>query len=221
VIIVAFQGASSHADQGFLIKNSVLVLGDSLSSGLGIEPDQGWVSQLKHRLSSPYFGLKVVNASISGETTQGGLNRIGGLLDKYTPLIVILELGGNDGLRGLPLSLMKDNLDRMITLALDRKVKVVLIGMKIPTNYGKFYTKQFANIYASLATKHKIPLVPFLLDGIASHPEMMQDDGIHPRANAQRQMLDNVWPSLKKALPKPHLSLYGQRQFQEIAEQSL
>lgn len=198
-------GANKVVTQAVTHK-TVLVMGDSLSAAFGIEQELGWVSQLRQRLTASYFGLEVANASISGETTQGGLSRIAELLDKHNPRIVILELGGNDGLRGLPLSLMKDNLDRMIQLILGRKAKLVLVGMKLPTNYGKYYTKQFAQIYPSLAKKHDIPLVPFLLEGISEDPKLMQADGIHPRANAQRRMLDNVWRRLKPLLPSAWLS---------------
>lgn len=189
--------ASKVVTQVVTNNKTVLVMGDSLSAAFGIEQEQGWVNQLQQRLAASHFGLEVANASISGETTQGGLSRLGGLLDKHNPRIVILELGGNDGLRGLPLSLMKNNLDRMIQLILGRKIKLVLVGMKLPTNYGKYYTKQFAQIYQSLAKKHDIPLVPFLLEGISEDPKLMQADGIHPRANAQRRMLDNVWRRLQ------------------------
>lgn len=200
--------ATGYGASKVVTNKTVLVVGDSLSAAFGIEQQQGWVSQLQQRLTAPYFGLEVANASISGETTQGGLSRIGELLDKHNPRIVILELGGNDGLRGLPLSLMKDNLNRIIKLILDRKVKLVLIGMKLPTNYGKYYTKQFAEIYQSLAKTHDIPLVPFLLEGISEDPTLMQADGIHPRANAQRRILDNVWRQLKPLLPSFKLGLY-------------
>ena len=181
---------------------NILVLGDSISSGLGVPQNKIWVNLLSKRLQTPYYHYKIINASISGETTQGGLTRISGLLDKYQPKIVILELGGNDGLQGLPLALMKDNLNRTIKLILSREAKVLLLGMKLPPNYGKFFTKQFHQIYIDLAKKHNIGLVPFLMEGFAKNPELMQADGIHPRAEAQRAILNNVWPHLRPMLPK-------------------
>ncbi len=195
---------SVNADEPKVIipSKTVLVIGDSLSAAFGIQEEDGWVSLLRHRLAQPYYKLKLANASVSGETSEGGLSRLQSLLDKYDPTIVILELGGNDGLRGLPLTLLQHNLDQMLTQILERKIKVLLIGMEIPPNYGKFYTQQFNDIYTTLAAKHKISLVPFLLEGIATQKELMQDDGIHPKANAQRQVLNNVWPHLKLLLPE-------------------
>jgi acyl-CoA thioesterase-1 len=181
---------------------TILVLGDSISSGLGIPQSKIWVNLLSKRLQTPYYHYNLINASISGETTQGGLTRISGLIDKYQPEIVILELGGNDGLQGLPLALMKDNLDRTIKLILARDAKVLLLGMQLPPNYGKFFTKQFHAIYIDLAKKHDIALVPFLMEGFAKDPKLMQADGIHPRAEAQRAILNNVWPHLRPLLPK-------------------
>ena len=174
----------------------ILVLGDSISAGLGIDQSQGWVYKLGKRLHTPYYNYNVVNASISGETTQGGLSRMSDLLIKYDPEIVIIELGGNDGLQGLPLALMEDNLDRMIKMVLSHNKKVLLVGMKLPPNYGKFFTKQFHQIYIDLAKKHNISLVPFLLEGFATNRELMQNDG------AQQAMLNNVWPHLRQMLPK-------------------
>ena len=180
----------------------ILVLGDSISAGLGIDQSQGWVYKLGKRLHTPYYNYNVVNASISGETTQGGLSRMSDLLIKYDPEIVIIELGGNDGLQGLPLALMEDNLDRMIKMVLSHNKKVLLVGMKLPPNYGKFFTKQFHQIYIDLAKKHNISLVPFLLEGFATNRELMQNDGIHPKSAAQQAMLNNVWPHLRQMLPK-------------------
>lgn len=184
---------------------TILVVGDSLSAAFGINHADGWVNLLQKRLSTRYYKADVINASISGETTQGGLSRIAPLLDKHEPDIVILELGGNDGLQGLPLTLMRDNLDRTIKIILSRDAKLLLLGIRIPPNYGKFYTQKFFDIYNELAKKYDIPLVPFLLDGIATNPKLMQADGIHPRAEAQSMMLDNVWPVLKFMVPKQKL----------------
>lgn len=183
----------------------VLVLGDSLSAAFGINEEAGWVNLLQKRLSTRYFRANVINASISGETTEGGLARIGQLLDKHHPEVVILELGGNDGLRGLPLSLMKDNLDRIIQIILTRKIKILLIGMRLPPNYGQFYTKQFQQTYQSLADKYQLTFVPFLMKGFANNPKYIQADGIHPRENAQSLMLDTVWPYIRPMIPRAKL----------------
>ncbi len=156
---------------------------------------------LQQRLSTRYYLANVINASISGETTQGGLSRIAQVLDSHQPDIVLLELGGNDGLQGLPLSLMKDNLERIIQIIQSKNTKILLVGIHLPPNYGKFYTQQFHQTYVELAQKHDLSFVPFLLEGVATNLELMQDDGIHPKANAQKQILDNVWPHLKKMIP--------------------
>jgi len=183
----------------------ILVLGDSLSAAHGMEPQAGWVNLLQKRLSTRYFRAKIINASIGGETTEGGLARIGSLLSKHNPDIVILELGGNDGLRGLPLSLMEDNLERIIKIILPRKTKIVLIGMQLPPNYGKFYTQQFQQTYKNLAEKYQLTLVPFLMKGFANNPKYMQKDGIHPKENAQSLMLDTVWPYVRPLIPRAAL----------------
>jgi acyl-CoA thioesterase-1 len=183
----------------------VLVFGDSLSAAFGIDQQKGWVELLRDRLASPYFSAKVFNASISGETSQGGLSRIAQVLDKHNPDIVLLELGGNDGLQGLPLTLMEDNLGRIIQIIQARKIKILLLGIHLPPNYGKFYTQEFDNVYKELVEKYRLPFVPFLLEGIATEPELMQNDGIHPKAKAQDMILDNVWPHLRTMLPQRKL----------------
>jgi acyl-CoA thioesterase-1 len=177
------------------------VFGDSLSAAFGINHDEGWVHLLEQKLSSRYYQAHVINTSISGETTQGGLSRIAQVLDTHQPDIVLLELGGNDGLRGLPLSLMRNNLERIIQIIQSHDTEILLIGIHLPPNYGKFYTQQFHHTYAELAKKYDLPFVPFLLEGVATHTDLMQDDGIHPKANAQKQILDNVWPHLKAMIP--------------------
>jgi len=182
-----------------------LVFGDSLSAAFGIDQQKGWVQLLQKRLASPYFHATVFNASISGETSQGGLSRIAQVLDKHKPDIVLLELGGNDGLQGLPLTLMKDNLERTIQTIQARQIKVLLLGIHLPPNYGQFYTQEFDSVYQELADKYHLPFVPFLLEGIATEPELMQSDGIHPKAEAQNMILDNVWPVLKPMLPQRKL----------------
>ena len=182
---------------------TVVVLGDSLSAGYGITVKEGWVSLLEQRIASEGYGYQVVNASVTGETTQGGLARLPRVLQVHKPAIVIVELGGNDGLRGLPLATTRENLRRTIELAKGAKARVVLVGMMIPPNYGPRYTQEFREIYTGLASSHSIPLVPFLLDKVALNTELMQPDGIHANARGQPRMLENVWPVLKPLLVAP------------------
>ena len=178
----------------------ILVLGDSLSASFGIDQSKGWVSLLEQKLDKNYFNYRIVNASISGETTQGGLQRLPKLLTKYQPQLVIVELGGNDGLRGLNIEMIKSNLQTMISKATNNHAEILLIGMRLPPNYGKFYTDSFHQMYVDLGQANKIPVVPFLLEGIATKDNLMQADGIHPRVEAQPLMLDNVWTQLKPLL---------------------
>ncbi|MDR2876684.1 MAG: arylesterase [Chromatiales bacterium] len=179
----------------------VLVLGDSLSAAYGIDREKGWVSLLQQRLTQTGHQERVVNASISGEATSGGLARLARELDLHTPEIVIVELGGNDGLRGLSLDQTRNNLSAIITTAQKQRAHVLLIGMQLPPNYGSAYTAAFQRIYADLAAKHTVALVPFLLDRL--NYDQFQNDGIHPIAAAQPILLDNVWPQLEKLLEKP------------------
>jgi len=182
---------------------TVVVLGDSLSAGYGIAIKEGWVTLLERRIASEGYGYKVVNASVSGETTQGGLARLPRVLQIHKPAIVIIELGGNDGLRGLPLATSRENLRRTIELARGAKARVVLVGMMIPPNYGQRYAQEFRDMFTGLAASHSVALVPFLLDKVALDSEFMQDDGIHANAKGQPQMLENVWPTLKPLLVAP------------------
>jgi acyl-CoA thioesterase I len=182
---------------------TVVVLGDSLSAGYGLKIQEGWVTLLSQRLGSEGYGYKVVNASVSGETTQGGLARLPRVLEVHKPEIVIIELGGNDGLRGLPLATSRENLRRAIELAQAAKARVVLVGMMIPPNYGERYAREFREMFSTLAASHKLVLVPFLLDRVALEPGLMQADGIHASAKGQPQMLENVWPKLKPLLVAP------------------
>jgi acyl-CoA thioesterase-1 len=182
---------------------TIVVLGDSLSAGYGIKIQEGWVNLLSQRLASEGYGYKVVNASVSGETTQGGLARLPRVLELHKPDIVIIELGGNDGLRGLPLATSRENLRRTIDLAQGAKARVVLIGMLIPPNYGERYEREFRDMFTTLAASHSLVLVPFLLDRVALVPGLMQPDGIHANARGQPQMLENVWPKLKPLLVAP------------------
>ncbi len=179
---------------------TLLIYGDSLSASYGIEQEQGWVNLLKSKLLSEEWPVDVVNGSVSGETTTGGLARLPAMLDSYQPELLILELGGNDGLRGLPLDLMRENLASMIDLATANGAEVILTGIQIPPNYGARYTVPFFETYSALAEEKSLSLVPFLIDGIPQQPELMQNDGIHPRAQAQSMILDNVWPILKPQL---------------------
>jgi acyl-CoA thioesterase-1 len=179
----------------------ILVFGDSLSAGSGLaRVEQGWVALLQTRLKDQEYGYQVVNASVSGETTAGGLARLPRALMLHQPEIVILELGGNDGLRALPIAQMRANLVRMVDLASAAGAKVVLLGMRMPPNYGPEYTEQFRLCYSDLARDKKMSLVPFLLNDIALVPDLMQADGIHPNELGQPKLLANVWPSLKPLL---------------------
>ena len=184
----------------YAAQHVVLIVGDSLSAAYGINQDEGWVALLQRRLEKEYPDYQVINASISGDTTRGGLGRIEAALRMHKPEVVVLELGGNDGLRGLPVKEMRANLSAIITKSLDAHARVVLVGMRIPPNYGPLYTKNFEAAFTELAQKFKIARVPFLLEGVALNPELVQDDGIHPRAAAQPRLLENVWPHLAPLL---------------------
>lgn len=177
----------------------ILVMGDSLSAGYGIQLQDGWVQLLAERIQNQY-PFHVVNASVSGETTGGGLARLPALLEEHRPAIVVLELGGNDGLRGHPVNIMRGNLQKMIELSKSADARVILLGMHVPPNYGARYTRLFNETYAELAGENRLPIVPFFLDGVAGDPELMQRDGIHPTAAAQITMLNHVWPVLEPLL---------------------
>lgn len=179
---------------------TVLVFGDSLSAGYGIDVDQSWPALLQSRLASQGYEYRVVNASISGETTEGGATRIASTLDTFEPELVILELGGNDGLRGFPPERMKTNLKTIIETTKESGASVVMLGIRIPTNYGARYTRSFENVYRELAEELNVPWIEFFMDGVALNEELMQDDGIHPNAEAQSILLDNAWPIICQAL---------------------
>lgn len=179
---------------------TILVLGDSLSAGYGMDKNNGWVNLMRQRLEQQAHDYKVVNASISGETTAGGLRRLPQLLQQYQPRIVLLELGGNDGLRGFPLKRMRHNLQRMIELSLQQQARPVLFGMQIPPNYGQRYSRQFAQIYPALANDYAIALIPFFMEGVATNSAMMQKDGIHPNERGQAPLLENSWPTIAPLL---------------------
>jgi len=181
----------------------ILVFGDSISAGYGLERVQeGWVALLQTKLQSEGYGYEVVNASVSGETTAGGLARLPRALALHHPKIVILELGGNDGLRALPIEQMRTNLAQMVDLSAAAGARVLLLGMRMPPNYGPDYTEQFRLSYVDLARQKKLPLVPFLLNDVALAPNLMQADGIHPNALGEPKLLANVWPALQPLLHK-------------------
>ena len=177
--------------------NTILVLGDSLSSAYGLDPSKGWVSLLQNNLQLTNPKMKVINASVSGDTTLDGTLKLSALINKHRPCTVIVELGGNDGLRGLALEQMKANLGEIITQLKERKIKVILVGVKIPPNYGPEYTQQFTAIYRDLAKQYKVILVPHLLKDVGDKPALMQTDGIHPTVKGQKIMLDNVLKVVK------------------------
>ena len=177
----------------------VLVMGDSLSAGYGIDIEKSWVSLLEKELTKKN-DVQIINASVSGETSSGGKNRLVALLNEHKPDIVILELGGNDALRGQPLKLLEKNLQAMIDSSKKNNAEVLLTGMQIPPNYGARYSNQFKELYPKLAEKNNIVLVPFLLEGIGGKSELMQRDGIHPTAEAQPIIVNNVKPALEKML---------------------
>jgi len=179
---------------------TILVFGDSISAGFGIRVEQGWVSLLQRKLESQGYGYRVVNASASGETTAGGLARLPRALAVQKPVIVILELGGNDGLRALPVVQMRSNLMRMVTLSNAAGAKVLLVGMRMPPNYGPVYTQQFHAVYDDVSKYFRIPLVPFLLNDVALNGNLMQADGLHPNVEGQPKLLENIWPQLAKML---------------------
>ena len=181
---------------------TILVLGDSLSAGYGLKPAQGWVALLEKRLVGQGYGYRVVNASVSGETTGGGLQRLPRALELHQPAVVVVELGANDGLRGLSVPLTRDNLTKIVAESKKSGAQVLLIGMRLPPNYGPRYTNDFMTMYREIATGSKVPLVPFLLQSVALKPELMQTDGLHPTAPAQPALLDTVWPQLKSMLKR-------------------
>ncbi|WP_331345598.1 arylesterase [Cellvibrio sp. UBA7661] len=179
--------------------SKILIMGDSLSAGYGIDIQQGWVNLLAAELEKSH-DIKMINASVSGETSSGGKARLPALLEEHKPDIVVLELGGNDGLRGQPLKLLENNLQSMIDTSKASGAIVILAGMQIPPNYGSRYSNQFKTLYVSLAEKNQTGLIPFLLEGIGGRTELMQRDGIHPTAEAQPLIVNNVLPEIKKVL---------------------
>jgi acyl-CoA thioesterase-1 len=181
---------------------TILVFGDSLSANYGIAAEAGWVSLLQQRLDRKQYDYRIVNASISGETTAGGASRIRAALGTHQPAVVIIELGANDGLRGLSLQATRQNLDGIMQACGAHKARILLIGMRLPPNYGAAYTEGFAALYPALAKKHRAALLPFLLDGFADRREWFQADNLHPTAAAQPAIMENVWAKLKPLLSK-------------------
>ncbi len=192
-MIVSAQGFGAEAP-------SVLVLGDSLSAGYGIDVDQSWTALLQTRLKDQGYEHRVVNASISGDTTESGAARIGQAIESFSPALVIIALGGNDGLRGIPPDRMRDNLRTIIQTSTESGAAVVLLGIRIPPNYGQRYIEQFEDVFRQLATELEVPWIEFFMEGVALNEELMQSDGIHPNAKAQPLLLNNAWPIIDTAL---------------------
>jgi acyl-CoA thioesterase I len=188
------------AANAYSASKTLLVLGDSLSAEYGIVRGSGWVALLERKLRAEKFDAKVVNASISGDTTSGGLVRLPALIKQYKPDVVVIELGANDGLRGLPVASAEGNLRKMVKLVTDAKGRALLIGMRMPPNYGRAYTENFFNMYQRLSRELKAPLVPFMLDGVAEKPSLFQPDRLHPLAEAHPIILANIWPQLEPLL---------------------
>lgn len=196
VFMVVFSFISTIANA-----KTILIVGDSLSAGYGIDIEKGWVNLLQEKLNAASTGEhKVVNASISGDTTGAGLARLPLLLKQHSPDIVVIELGGNDGLQGFPLKIMRTNLSQMVDLSLESGAKVLMLGVRIPPNYGERYTESFFNIFHEIATEKQISLKPFFIESVALEAELMQSDGIHPKATAQPQIVADVWPHLESLL---------------------
>ena len=178
----------------------IVILGDSLSAGYEMDKEQSWVHLLELRLTEYGYTFRILNSSITGDTTQGGLGRLPRLLDRYQPALVIIELGGNDGLRGINPATTRENMEKMISASQSAGARVLLAGIKLPPNYGQTYIEEFESIYVDLACRYQTMLVPFFMEGVAFNPELMQSDGIHPNENGQPALLDNVWQVLQPEL---------------------
>jgi acyl-CoA thioesterase-1 len=198
ILTVAWQLASAGG-----VARTLLVIGDSLSAGYGIDLEDGWVSLLQNRLTEQEYGYRVVNASISGDTTTGGVTRLPRALELHQPDIVLIELGGNDGLRGTPIHVVKDNLAAMIQAAQENGAEVVLAGMQMPPNYGADYAEDFADVYKDLAAEYETALIDFFLAGVALDPNMMQADNLHPNQKGQPLLLENAWAVLVTDVLEP------------------
>lgn len=199
----AFLPVNAQKPKGTGATGPILVIGDSLSAEYGIRRGSGWVALLQERLQTQKVPATVVNAGISGDTTSGGRSRLPALLSQHKPAIVVIELGANDALRGLPLTMTRENLTDMVRQSRQAGARVLLVGMEMPPNYGARYTQEFRDMFTSVAKAEKVPLVPFLLRGVADAPDalsLFQSDRIHPNEKAQPILLDNVWPELRKLL---------------------
>ena len=192
-VLAALTAALLSAAGQVVAAPTILVMGDSISAAYGIQREQGWVALLSERVTTLNPDARVVNASVSGETTGGGLARLPAALDAHDPDVVVIELGGNDALRGYPVKTIRENLSRMVELAENGEREVVVVGMQIPPNYGPRYTQAFRDVFGEVADAYGVLLVPFLLQDVALEPGMMQDDGIHPTAAAQPLLLDTFW----------------------------
>ncbi|QOL48848.1 arylesterase [Massilia litorea] len=198
-VAAALVAASASA---YSAPKTVLVVGDSLSAEYGLTRGAGWVALLEQKLKSEKIDANIVNASISGETTSGGRARLPALLNAHKPQIVVIELGANDGLRGLPVDAASTNLREMITMAQKHRAKVMLIGMRMPPNYGRAYTERFFGMFSTLSKEYKAPLVPFMLEGVADKPALFQADRLHPSAQAHPIILNNIWPTFSTLITK-------------------
>jgi len=196
-------GAAEKVGAGETAPPTILIFGDSLSAGYGLAQDQAWPALLERRLKAEKLPHAVANASISGETSAGGRSRLPAALDRFKPAIVVLALGTNDGLRGLPTTQLRDNLRAMVRAAKAKKARVLLVGMRLPPNYGSSYTEEFGRAYTAVAKQEKLPLLPFLLEPVANDRANFQPDGLHPVAATQPKILDHVWPALKPLLKRP------------------
>ncbi len=190
------------AAQAAFAARTVMIFGDSLSAAYNLSAGEGWVDLLDKRIAGTGLPWHVVNASISGETSSGGASRLAADIKRNRPAIVVIQLGTNDALRGLPIAGIRDNLERMIRMVRQARAEPVLVGLMIPPNYGIDYANEFRGLYPALAAKHRVALVPFLLDGIANRPDLFQRDQLHPTAAAQPRIADNVWPAIEPLLRK-------------------
>ncbi len=202
-LVAAMPAAPGAATTGLPMAPALVVLGDSLSAGYGIRVEDGWVALLERRLEAQGYGYRVVNASVSGETTVGGLARLPRVLDRQHPAIVIIELGGNDGLRGLPVADMRRNLTELVARSRAAGARVLLVGTRMPSNYGPVYTEQYFEAFAAVARAERVALVPSLLEGVAAEERNFQADHLHPTAVVQPRLLDSVWRGLAPLLGPP------------------
>jgi acyl-CoA thioesterase-1 len=200
LVVALFATSANAVDVGVDEFPTILVFGDSLSAGYGIDVDQSWTTLLQTRLAEQGYEYRVVNASIGGETTEGGATRIESALAAFAPALIILELGGNDGLRGFPPERIKGNLEKIVARGKASGAAVILLGIRIPPSYGQRYIEMFDNIFREVAVENDVPWIEFFMEGIALDETLMQEDGIHPNATAQPILLENAWPIIEQAL---------------------